>query len=62
MRVRMKAKIIKCSNKDYWYKNCVGKVITVRLLKTEPQTPFVEDIKTGFNVLKSDLKFKGGKI
>lgn len=49
-----KAKIVKCSNKDYWYKNVIGTVILVKELDW-PSAYF--EAKIGeFGVLRSDVR------
>lgn len=51
----MPAKIISCSNDDYWYKNNVGDKIKIREVKWA--SPFVE-ADNGFSILKIDLQYK----
>ena len=50
-----KAKIIACSNSDFWYAKCVGQRIRVRESNPEQPTSYVE-CSTGDSVLRWDLE------
>ena len=49
----MKAKIIKCSNKDYWHIDSVGEIIKVR--KVNWPSAYME-AKNGSSIPKSDIE------
>lgn len=48
----MKARIVKCSNKDFWYIDKIGDVIKVRI--TNYQSAYYE-AKTGESILQADV-------